>query len=95
MYLNRLDQAWQSTSRRIGELTRYADDLLVLCASRERAEAALVMLRTLLAELGLELAAAKTRLVELRVGEEGFDFLGYHYRIMPTRQKRSRVYAAC
>jgi RNA-directed DNA polymerase len=95
VYLNRLDQVWQAQHRRLGELTRYADDLVILCATKERAEAALAMLRSLLAELGLELAAAKTRIVELRTGEEGFDFLGYHYRIMPTRRNRSRTYAAC
>jgi RNA-directed DNA polymerase len=95
VYLNRLDQAWQAHHRRLGELTRYADDLVILCATKERAEAALVTLQTLLAELGLELAAAKTRIVELRTAEEGFDFLGYHYRIMPTRRNRSRTYAAC
>jgi RNA-directed DNA polymerase len=95
VYLNRLDQAWQATYSRLGELTRYADDLLILCATRERAEAALVTLRTLLTELGLELAAAKTRVVELHTGEEGFDFLGYHFRMMPTRRNRSRTYAAC
>lgn len=95
VYLNRLDETWQAHHRRLGELTRYADDLLVTCASRERAEAALATLRSLLGELGLELAAAKTRIVELRPGEEGFDFLGYHYRMMPTRRNRSRHYAAC
>jgi hypothetical protein len=66
-----------------------------LCATKQRAEAALATLQSLLAELGLELAAAKTRIVELRTGEEGFDFLGYHYRVMPTRRNRSRTYAAC
>jgi len=65
--LNRLDQAWQMHHRRLGELTRYADDLVILCATKQRADAALVTLRSLLAELGLELAAAKSRIVELRI----------------------------
>ncbi len=95
VYLNRLDQAWQAHHRHLGELTRYADDLLIMCATRQRAESALATLRSLLAELGLELAAAKTRIVGLRTGEEGFDFLGYHYRMMPTRRNPSRTYAAC
>lgn len=52
VYLDRLDQAWQADYRRLGELTRYADDLVIVCATRERAEAALAALERLLAELG-------------------------------------------
>jgi integrase len=39
VYLNRLDQAWQMHHRRLGELTRYADDLVILCATKPRADA--------------------------------------------------------
>src|SRR4051794_31402986 len=35
--LNILDGAWTSDGRRLGVLVRYADDLLVLCATREQA----------------------------------------------------------
>jgi retron-type reverse transcriptase len=49
VYLDRLDQAWQADYRRLGELTRYADDLVIVCATRERAEAALAALERLLA----------------------------------------------
>jgi RNA-directed DNA polymerase len=52
VYLHRLDRAWQT--REHGVLVRYADDALVLCTTREQAEAALARLTTLLAELGLE-----------------------------------------
>jgi Group II intron, maturase-specific domain len=55
---------------------------LVLCDSREQAEAALARLTALLAELGLEPKAAKTRIVHLAEGEEGFDFLGFHHRLV-------------
>ena len=37
-------------------------------------------LRSILAELGLELKHAKTRIVHLREGGEGLDFLGFHHR---------------
>ena len=37
-------------------------------------------LRAILAELGLELKEAKTRIVHLREGGEGLDFLGFHHR---------------
>jgi len=70
-----------------GVLVRYADDAVVMCASRAQAEAALERLRSLLAELGLEPKAAKTRIVHLRVDGEGFDFLG------ATRSRMVRVSA--
>jgi group II intron reverse transcriptase/maturase len=80
VYLHRLDRAW--STREHGVLIRYADDLVVMCHSRAQAEAALARLTDLLAELGLEPKAAKTRIVQLRVGGEGFDFLGFHHRLV-------------
>ena len=60
------------------------------CATAEReAEAALVSLRSILAELGLELKAAKTRIVQLREGGEGVDFLGFHHRLGARRARLS------
>jgi len=78
VYLHRLDRQW--AKRGTGVLVRYADDLVVLCHSKREAEAALVSLRSILAELGLELKQAKTRIVHLREGGEGLDFLGFHHR---------------
>jgi group II intron reverse transcriptase/maturase len=80
VYLHRLDRAWSAAEH--GVLVRYADDALVMCDSREQAEAALARLTALLAELGLEPKAAKTRIVHLAEGEEGFDFLGFHHRLV-------------
>ena len=54
--------------------------LVVMCQSRQEAERALVALREILSELGLTLKDAKTRIVELREGGEGLDFLGFHHR---------------
>jgi len=94
VYLHRLDKAWQEHGQRHGELTRYADDLVVLCRSARSARAALTELRRLLVELGLELSEAKTRVVDCRSGAEGFDFLGFHFRMRPTRRYRDWWYAA-
>jgi hypothetical protein len=58
--------------------------------SREGAERALVALRTILSELGLTLKDAKTRIVELREGGEGLDFLGFHHRWVRGTTPRSR-----
>jgi group II intron reverse transcriptase/maturase len=78
VYLHRLDRQW--ATRGHGVLVRFADDLLAMCQTREEAEAALIALREILAELGLELKDAKTRIVHLEEGGEGVDFLGFHHR---------------
>src|ERR1022692_4825091 len=78
IYLHVLDR--ELTARGIGELVRYADDGVVLCRSRYRAEAALEAVRDILAALGLELHPDKTKVVDLREGREGLDFLGCHFR---------------
>jgi RNA-directed DNA polymerase len=88
LYLNRLDRAWGARGR--GVLCRYADDLVVMCRTREEAEQALEALRALLAELGLEPKPAKTRIVHLAEGGEGLDFLGFHHRWVRGQTPRSR-----
>jgi len=77
VYLHRLDRAWRGA---YGRLVRFADDLVVMCRSQGQAQAALARLRVLLAGLGLEPKAAKTRVVHLQEGGPGFDFLGFHHR---------------
>jgi RNA-directed DNA polymerase len=88
VYLHRLDRSW--SPREHGVLVRFADDLLVMCASRQQAEAALARLRQLLAELGLEPKEAKTRIVHLEVGGEGVDFLGFHHRLVRSQGRVGR-----
>lgn len=88
VYLHRIDQAW--SVREHGVMVRFADDVLVMCTSREQADAALLRLRDLLAELGLRPKEAKTRIVALQVGGEGFDFLGFHHRLVRSRSRDGR-----
>jgi len=91
VYLHRLDREWDTRAH--GVWVRYADDGLVLCRSRQQAEAALARLTELLARLGLTPHPDKTRIIELKVGGEGFDFLGFHHRLVQARGRtgRSRV----
>jgi group II intron reverse transcriptase/maturase len=88
VYLHRLDRQW--TERGHGKLVRFADDVVVMCHSRGEAERALVALRAVLSELGLTLKDAKTRVVELREGGEGLDFLGFHHRWVRGNTPKSR-----
>jgi RNA-directed DNA polymerase len=87
VYLHRLDRAWDDGD---GVLVRFADDLVVMCWSRSQAEAALERLTALLADLGLEPKAAKTRIVHLEEGGEGFDFLGFHHRLVRSPGRNGR-----
>jgi group II intron reverse transcriptase/maturase len=88
VYLHRMDRVW--STREHGVYVRFADDVLVMCKSREQAEAALQRLRVLLADLGLQPKEAKTRIVELRVGGDGVDFLGFHHRLVRSRPRDGR-----
>lgn len=63
-----------------GVLVRYADDFVIMTRSASGARAALDNAREILASMGLELHPGKTRVVDLREGREGFDFLGCHFR---------------
>ena len=78
IYLHVLDT--ELSGRKVGELVRYADDGVVLCRSAAQAEHALAVLGEILASLGLRLHPAKTKVVDLREGREGLDFLGCHFR---------------
>ncbi|WP_246002032.1 group II intron reverse transcriptase/maturase [Allorhizocola rhizosphaerae] len=85
VYLHRIDRVWDT--REHGVLVRFADDALVMCKSREQVEAALQRLRDLLAELGLQPKESKTRVVQLAVGGQGVDFLGFHHRLVTMRSR--------
>jgi RNA-directed DNA polymerase len=78
IYLHVLDT--ELSGRKVGELVRYADDGVVLCRSAAQAEHALAVLGEILASLGLRLHPEKTKVVDLREGREGLDFLGCHFR---------------
>jgi RNA-directed DNA polymerase len=74
IYLDPLDHLMEESGI---EMVRYADDLVLLCLSKEAAEEALCKLTEWVNAAGLALNAEKTRIVDASV--EGFDFLGYHF----------------
>ncbi len=78
IYLQALDEAFADGAH--GRLVRYADDFVVICRSEAEARAAQELAGQVLADLGLELHPEKTKVVDLREGREGFDFLGCHFR---------------
>ena len=91
IYLHRFDEAMRGAQ--IG-LVRYADDFVLLTKSRERAEEALALARSVLESLKLRLHPEKTRVAAI---DEGFDFLGFHYvrdgkgRLLKKISRKSRM----
>jgi RNA-directed DNA polymerase len=90
--LHVLDEAWRHEGAGIGVLVRYADDFVILCATRPRAEQARDRAAAILGTLGLRLHPDKTRIVHLARGAEGFDFLGFHHRKRTSRNQPGRYY---
>jgi RNA-directed DNA polymerase len=90
--LHVLDQAWQGGGRRLGVLVKYADDLVVLCATREQAEQARELVAAVLDTLGLRLHPEKTRIAHLARGAEGFTFLGFEHRMHESWAQPGRWY---
>jgi group II intron reverse transcriptase/maturase len=90
--LHVLDQTWQREGQRLGVLVRYADDLVVLCATNKQAEAARELVAATIGTLGLQLHPEKTRVAHLTRGAEGFDFLGFHHRMRESWKYRGRWY---
>jgi len=90
--LHILDEAWDSDGKRLGTLVRFCDDFVVLCPTRKRAEEARDLAEETLEPLGLRLHPDKTRIVDLRKGAEGFDFLGFHHRMVKSWKRPGRYW---
>jgi RNA-directed DNA polymerase len=90
--LNRLDRTWAERGQRLGVLVRYADDIVALCPTEERACQAHDLMASVLGPLGLHLHPGKTRIVSLRTGAQGFDFLGFHHHKVESWRWRGRYY---
>jgi len=76
IYLHELDVEMREAGL---VMVRYADDAVVLCRSREEAEAALARLRAWVNANGLTLHPDKTHVGDCRVAGQGFEFLGYRF----------------
>jgi len=90
VYLDDFDRTWESTCGHLGTLVRYADDFVVLCRTQAQAEQALRRVREIMGNLRLELHPTKTKLVELGLGKEGFEFLGCYLRLVRSHFKGRR-----
>lgn len=84
LYLDALDWLMGEAGH---EMVRYADDMVVLCRSREEADAALSRLKEWMSGAGLTLHPDKTRVVELSEAGSHVDFLGYRFK----RNRRGKL----
>jgi RNA-directed DNA polymerase len=76
IYLHPLDELMATHGYR---MVRYADDFVVLCKSREEADAALAIIRAWVDANGLRLHPGKTHVGNCLVKGQGFEFLGYQF----------------
>ncbi|MCX6033672.1 MAG: group II intron reverse transcriptase/maturase [Chloroflexi bacterium] len=77
IYLHVLDMYWAERYSSMGKLIRYADDFVIICRTRQDAETALQTVKQIMTILKLTLHPTKTRVVDM--GQDGFDFLGFHF----------------
>ena len=76
IYLDPLDKLMAARGYR---MVRYADDFVILCRTREDADAALDEVRAWIGANGLTLHPEKTHVGDCRVPGQGFEFLGYRF----------------
>jgi len=90
--LHELDRLWEDHCRQLGQLVRYADDFVILCQTEGAAREALRRVGVILARLGLTLHPDKTRVVDVRDGQQGFEFLGFHHQKVESWRWRGKRY---
>lgn len=83
---------WEKYGADTGEVTRYADDFVIVCKTRKDAIRASAIIQAIMKRLELTMHPTKTRLVGLWSGKEGFDFLGMHHRKAKAETSTGQVY---
>ena len=76
LYLHGLDQLLSDTEQKY---VRFADDFVVLCRTRQEAEAVLATIQAWVVQNGLRLHPGKTRVGNCMEKGQGFEFLGYRF----------------
>lgn len=91
IFLHPVDLYWEREMKAT-RMVRYADDLVVLCPKGQADKCMVVLRQFLETKLRLTINEEKTRLT---TAQDGFDFLGVHFRKAPVRHdpRRSQCYA--
>jgi group II intron reverse transcriptase/maturase len=85
IYLHVLDMFWVERFSSLGKLVRYADDFVIICRTKQDAEIAMQKVTQVMELLKLTLHPTKTRVVDM--GQDGFDFLGFHFHKKKSRKR--------
>ena len=86
IYGHALDALWAKEASHLGKLVRYADDLVILCRTESDARRAYAWLQATAQALHLRVHPDKSRVLDLGPGADGFDFLGFHHRMVRSRK---------
>lgn len=92
IYLNTLDRLWEKYGTANGVLVRYADDTVIICKNKKKANHAMELMQYIMEKLDLRLHITKTKIVSMWEGREGFDFLGLYHRRFTRVNKRGNWY---
>jgi RNA-directed DNA polymerase len=89
IYLHVLDMYWAERYKSLGKLVRYADDLVIICGTKQDAQEAMQKVKQIMTRLKLTLHPTKTRIVSMN--QEGFDFLGFHFHKLMSKNTHKLV----
>ncbi|MFI5804457.1 group II intron reverse transcriptase/maturase [Streptomyces sp. NPDC051561] len=99
LFLHYAFDTWMAREFPTVQFERYADDAVLHCVSEYQAREVLAALTDRMAEVGLQLHPAKTRIVYCKDGTRprsyehtAFTFLGYTFRARKNRHKSGRVF---
>jgi len=82
IYGHALDALWAKDASHLGKIIRYADDLVILCRTETDAKQAYAWLQKTAQVLHLKVHPDKSRVMYVGDGADGFDFLGFHHRMV-------------
>jgi group II intron reverse transcriptase/maturase len=92
IYLNVLDHLWEKRYKHLGDLVRYADDMVVMTKTKRDAMEAWKALNGIFHKLEIEINREKSKIVNIWDDKEGFDFLGFHNRKFPRMKKGGKIF---
>ena len=102
LFMHYAFDAWMAREFPSVRFERYADDAVVHCATERQASELLAAIGDRMAEVGLRLHPAKTRIVYCKDGEPArldhehtsFTFLGYTFRARAARGKNGKMFTS-
>lgn len=92
IYLNYMDTLWEKHFSHLGKLIRFADDFVVVSKNYKSIKHARRAIKEIMRRLELTLNEEKTKIVSLWGGKHGFDFLGFHNRMIKHKNSRGYEY---